>query len=236
MSDHALAVSKRRAGEALGETLHPLLKGAGYTSEAVERAVGSKTSPSLPVVKTIAARYRLSAEEPLQTLISLLYLGEQIEEDAAVRVLTRRGLQQLAALDLCERVGGTVRARIRVQPHEDLLIVHDLALGTEPWDDFVAGVAPASLTLAGLTARPTVGSALDIGTGCGVQALLAAAHSGRVVAVDVNPRAIEPPVRPRAPAQAPFSGQPAPKRRGLTPRRGRDPAVPRRWRLRAHPV
>jgi hypothetical protein len=191
MSDHALAVSKQRAGEALGETLHPLLEGAGYTSEAVEQAVGSKTSPSLPVVKTIAARYRLSAEEPLQTLIRLLYLGEQIEEDAATRVLTTRGLQQLAELDLCERVGGTVRARIRVQPHEDLLVVHDLALGTEPWDDFVGGVAPASLTLAGLTARPTFGSALDIGTGCGVQALLAAAHSARVVGVDVNPRAIE---------------------------------------------
>jgi hypothetical protein len=141
-------------------------------------------------VKTIAARHRLTVEEPLRTLIRLLYLGERIEEDAAARVLTTRALRQLADLDLIEQVAGTVRARIRVQPHEDLLVVHDLGLGIEPWDDFVAGVAPASLTLAGLTARRAVGSALDIGTGCGVQALLAAGHSGRVVGVDVNPRAI----------------------------------------------
>jgi hypothetical protein len=72
-----------------------------------------------------------------------------------------------------------------------VFVLHDLVLGTTPWDDFVAGVAPASLTLAGLTTRHAVDSALDIGTGCGVQALLAARHSRRVVGVDVNPRAIE---------------------------------------------
>ena len=34
------------------------------------------------------------------------------------------------------------------------------------------------------------GSALDLGTGCGIQALLAAKHSERVVATDVNERAL----------------------------------------------
>jgi methylase of polypeptide subunit release factors len=78
-----------------------------------------------------------------------------------------------------------------VQPHDDLLVVHDLALSGELPRDFVAPVAPGSLTLAGLTTRRSVGLALDIGTGCGVQALLAAQHSSRVVGVDVNPRALE---------------------------------------------
>jgi hypothetical protein len=100
-------------------------------------------------------------------------------------------LRQLAELGLAEHGDGTVRARIRVQPHADVFVVHDLVLDRTPWDDFVAGVAPASLLLAGLTTRHAVDSALDVGTGCGVQALLAARHSRRVVGIDVNPRAIE---------------------------------------------
>src|SRR5581483_11200196 len=44
--------------------------------------------------------------------------------------------------------------------------------------------------LAKLTVRRRVGSALDLGTGCGILALLAADHAGRVVATDVNPRAV----------------------------------------------
>ena len=35
-----------------------------------------------------------------------------------------------------------------------------------------------------------VGSVLDLGAGCGIQALLAARHADRVVASDLNPRAV----------------------------------------------
>jgi methylase of polypeptide subunit release factors len=57
--------------------------------------------------------------------------------------------------------------------------------------DFVLGVGPASRTLARLTIRRPVDAALDLGTGSGVQALLAARHARRVVAVDVSARALE---------------------------------------------
>ena len=53
------------------------------------------------------------------------------------------------------------------------------------------GVSAASATLAQLTLRRPVNSALDLGTGCGVQSLHLARHSGRVVATDLNPRASE---------------------------------------------
>jgi SAM-dependent methyltransferase len=39
--------------------------------------------------------------------------------------------------------------------------------------------------------RPQVGSVLDLGVGSGIQALLAARHARRVVATDLNPRAVE---------------------------------------------
>jgi methylase of polypeptide subunit release factors len=56
--------------------------------------------------------------------------------------------------------------------------------------DFVLGVSPASLTLAEMTVRRPVGTALDLGTGCGVQSLHLARHADRVVATDVNERAL----------------------------------------------
>ncbi len=53
------------------------------------------------------------------------------------------------------------------------------------------GISPASTSLAQLTLRHPVGRSLDLGTGCGVQALHLARHSGTVVATDVNARALE---------------------------------------------
>jgi hypothetical protein len=54
----------------------------------------------------------------------------------------------------------------------------------------VLGISSASTSLAQLTMREPVGSALDLGTGCGVQALHLAGHAERVVATDVNKRAL----------------------------------------------
>jgi hypothetical protein len=54
----------------------------------------------------------------------------------------------------------------------------------------VLGISPASSSLAQLTLRDPVGSALDLGTGCGVQALHLATHATQVVATDVNRRAL----------------------------------------------
>ena len=57
--------------------------------------------------------------------------------------------------------------------------------------DYVLGVSPASTSLAQMTMRTPVDSALDLGTGCGVQSLHLARHARRVVATDVNPRALQ---------------------------------------------
>jgi methylase of polypeptide subunit release factors len=54
----------------------------------------------------------------------------------------------------------------------------------------VLGVANAATTLAGATVRTPVAAALDIGTGCGVQALELGAHAGRVTATDLSDRAL----------------------------------------------
>jgi hypothetical protein len=77
----------------------------------------------------------------------------------------------------------------------DLWVVSDLTPGLDGQHvrvgaDHVLGISSASTSLAQLTLREPVGRALDLGTGCGVQALHLAQHSDRVVATDVNARAL----------------------------------------------
>jgi predicted RNA methylase len=59
-----------------------------------------------------------------------------------------------------------------------------------PPADYVATVTAPSAIPATLTIREPVQTALDVGTGSGVQALWAARHCEHVIAVDVNPRAL----------------------------------------------
>ncbi|QCP06376.1 class I SAM-dependent methyltransferase [Brevibacterium sp. CS2] len=57
-------------------------------------------------------------------------------------------------------------------------------------NDFVLGLGGAGRTLAEITPRHRVHSALDLGTGCGIQAILLARHADRVVATDFSIRAL----------------------------------------------
>lgn len=56
--------------------------------------------------------------------------------------------------------------------------------------DFVLGLGGAGRTLVSLTPRDHVVVSADIGTGCGIQALLLARHSDRVIATDISERAL----------------------------------------------
>ncbi|MEO6310568.1 MAG: methyltransferase [Leifsonia sp.] len=67
----------------------------------------------------------------------------------------------------------------------------ELALGHALGENHVLGVGGASLTLAGLMIPNPVDSALDLGTGCGIQAMHAARHATHVVATDISERALE---------------------------------------------
>ncbi len=91
---------------------------------------------------------------------------------------------------MLRREGSLVRALVRVAPHAGLLIAYDTHQPGSLRQDSVLGLTSSARTLASMTVRDPVGRALDLGTGCGVQALLAAGHAEQVAAVDLNPRAL----------------------------------------------
>ncbi len=89
--------------------------------------------------------------------------------------------------------GDSVVSSVKLLPFRQMVVAFDsprrLLCANNP--DYVMGVGNSTLTLANLTIRKKVDATLDLGTGCGIQAFLAAAHSHRVIATDRNPRALE---------------------------------------------
>jgi methylase of polypeptide subunit release factors len=67
----------------------------------------------------------------------------------------------------------------------------ELTLGVPLPEDHVLGVGGASLTLAGLQFERPSARTLDLGTGCGIQAMHASRFSGQVIATDISRRALD---------------------------------------------
>ena len=130
-------------------------------------------------------------DSPLADCIRLCLLQLPIESVAATAALTRAGVDALIALRLAVLEGTLLRPRARIVPVEQLLLAFDgFARGADDPVGFVAPYTPTASWLAALTPRRRATRALDVGTGNGIHALLAAAHCEHVVATDVNHRAL----------------------------------------------
>ena len=100
-------------------------------------------------------------------------------------------VEALVALGLVSRREGELVPHGRVVPVDDTLLASDgFTRDAEDPPDYVATYTPTARTCDLLTPRPRVRRALDVGTGSGIHALLAAAHAKHVVAIDVNDRAL----------------------------------------------
>ncbi len=178
--------------------LREALQQADYTYDRVAELLGRAAHDALARNETTPARRRTSGGSALETLVRLFLLQTGVPRAAADAALP--GLvDELVGDGLLEVRGGEVVALLDCRPYadddRDLWVLSDLTPGldgapTAVGADHVLGISPASTSLAQLTLRHPVGRSLDLGTGCGVQALHLAAHSGTVVATDVNARAL----------------------------------------------
>jgi SAM-dependent methyltransferase len=100
------------------------------------------------------------------------------------------GVDRLEAAGLLELDRSSARALVRVDRAEGLLVASDLR-AHRLQRAFVVGPGPASLLLARHVGRPARGPILDLGTGSGIQGLLAGGGGQRVSGLDINPRAVE---------------------------------------------
>lgn len=180
------------------QTLHDEFVAAGYTLEGASDRLGSSAlsglarNSSIPVLRVLG-----SSTDDQADMIRLWLLGLPLAR-SRVRQLHAE-TDALLGDGLLIDDGGDVRADVEIKPYGDDERSFWICADRTPLDgrqypprpDFVLGASPASTTLAQLIPRTSVRSALDLGTGCGIQALHLAGHCRRIVATDLNPRALE---------------------------------------------
>jgi len=174
------------------------LTAASFTYDAVAERLGRRAHDALGRNETTPALRRTASGEALDTLVRLFLLQVAVPRDDADRALPGL-LDELCADGVLAQSVSQVAARLDVRPYatddRDLWVMSDLTPGLDGGHarvgaDHVLGISSASTSLAQLTIREPVRTALDLGTGCGVQALHLAGHAERIVATDVNQRAL----------------------------------------------
>ena len=178
--------------------LRAALLAADYTHDAVADLLGPTAMAALGRNETTPALRGTRGGSPRETLTRLWLLQTPVSVEAAEAALP--GLvDRLCNAGILEQSMSEVAARVNVRPYgdgdTDLWIVADLTPGLDGGPqrvnaDYVLGISPAATSLAELTVRRPAVRALDLGTGCGVQALHLAEHTETVVATDVNQRAL----------------------------------------------
>jgi len=175
--------------KAAATTLGEALRSVSYNEEAIEELLGEEAWTT--ALEDVPVHERRLPQSPLATAIRLFFLELPVSRSDAARALGSDGVGALERTGLAT-VDGAVSPLARIAPVDTLLLASD-RLSTNPTDDppdYVSTYSPTARLCDLLTPRPRVGRALDVGTGNGVHALLAAGHSERVVATDVNPRAL----------------------------------------------
>lgn len=177
------------------DQLREALTGAGYTSAGIAARIGPQASVAAARGDVRAALRASTGGDPLATLVRVFVCGQVEPETAVAAALAPLPLADALAAGLVEPYGGGLRQAVDLEAYgEDWWVVSDVTAAARPGEslrpDHVLGIGGASTTLAGATIRRPVASALDLGTGCGVQALHLATHAGSVTATDVSPRAL----------------------------------------------
>lgn len=195
---------------ALLDALRSDLTAAAYTVDHVDGLLGPVAAAALARAQALPALRATDPDapagsDPAAVLTRLFVLGAPVRARALAAALPRLGVAGARRLGLVDAAGegadDDVRALVDLRPYgatdgagdaswwvaSDL---GELATGGALRTDHVLGVGGASLTLAQATVRDPRERVLDLGTGCGVQALHASRHAAHVVATDLSPRAL----------------------------------------------
>ena len=186
------------------------LSESGWVVEAVATLLGEAADAALrreirlPALRSVRAALAAGTDSsPVAVLTALFMLGEPVLATALDVALPRTGAAGAAVIGLVGETdeAGYVRARVDLRPHEAVddageirwwvaSDLGELVTGRALAPDHVLGIGGAGLTLAGLTPRTRVRSALDLGCGCGIQTLYLLRHAEHVVATDISERAL----------------------------------------------
>lgn len=182
------------------------LDDAGFSVETLADRWGAEAEAALHRGHRVPALRALRDRDVVSTLARFFVLGVAVAHDELDAALPNLGVDGAIELGVAARAGlsdsGDIHPLLDLRPYRFVdsrgvggwWILSDLgeiAIGHALREDHVLGVGGASTTLSGLMMQAPVDSALDLGTGCGIQAMHLSRHARRVVATDISPRALQ---------------------------------------------
>jgi hypothetical protein len=171
--------------------LYDFFKDAGYTIQGLKEVLGIVELPADHLRNLPRLIYRTREHCLLHILVRWFIIGLPVDQKTAQELIPSPVLELCLRCGMLLSEGGNLTASILLVPFGSLLIASDLAarLRWAKHPDVVLGVHPSARFLLSFTVRRPSRATLDLGTGCGVQGLAAAAHSEVVTMTDVNARA-----------------------------------------------
>lgn len=173
-------------------TLRHAFAGCGYSDSSLVAKLGGVELPTRRT-RTLPRMMRLTAEgTPLDTLARLFLFSMPVPEDAARVALGSSALEIACRLGMVRAEGTELAATAVIHPYGDLLIAYDLPAQhlSSVAPDVVTGIGASTIDMARFTVRRPARDVLDMGTGCGFHAFLAARHATQVYAIDYSRRAV----------------------------------------------
>lgn len=170
----------------------------GYDADGVLRLLGDDAHAALGRSEPVPVRNASRGSGALGVLVRLFLLVDDCPEAEVAEAIAPLSVTDAIAAGIVVRTGSTVRTLLDIRPldagHGTRWIVSDPDGSMRVADsaaDHVLGVGQASLSLLRGTPTSPVSSVLDVGTGCGVQAVHACGYADRVTATDISPRSMD---------------------------------------------
>lgn len=172
-------------------TLRKVLDDAGYTDRNLIGKLGAIELPTRKAGNRPRLLRMTNGGTPQETLIRLFLFGAPVDVAAARAALHPLRLESLYRMGIVESRGSEAVSRVALCPYGKYVLAFDrpeqVSAGARP--DLVMGITSSTMDLVHFTVRERVRAALDLGTGCGMQAFLAAEHADLVFGVDRCARA-----------------------------------------------
>jgi len=176
---------------AAAERLRNFLSEAGYADENLRQNLGLKDLPSSRL-RNFARLHDLTREPTcINALVRWFWIGMPQEVSLVTPLVPPWFISLAQECGLLRRWEELLIPEVMLFPTEHFVFAADHTNKIDCQDpNLVLWPNPTSRLLARFTVRRPSRATLDLGTGTGIQAVMAAAHSEKVIATDLNPRAV----------------------------------------------
>ncbi len=135
--------------------------------------------------------YKTSGGTRLHLLARLFFVGASVDVEICRSLIPEGILTGFFEAGALTKVGSQLEPQCLFVPFANVIATCDTTKNRKGNPDVVVGPSLTTKLISRLTLREPSEATLDIGTGSGVLALEAASYSKRVIATDINERAVE---------------------------------------------